>query len=111
MAAFVAMVADALQIPLQLPPLPEIIDVVAMVLASVAIGISHLCCCRRLRSSSFPGGHAADRMGCVLAVIALRRRERKVGDHPHNQLLRHQSFCLRHRFRRRQEIELASPIG
>ena len=74
-AAFVAMVADALQIPLQLPPLPEIIDVVAMVLASVAIGF-HILLLPTFAVEFVPGVDMLPTwMGCVLAVIALRRRE------------------------------------
>lgn len=76
-AVVVAVVADCLQIPLQIPPLPEIIDVVAMVLTSVLIGF-HLLLLPTFVVEFIP---VIDMLptwtGCVLAVIALRRREVK----------------------------------
>ncbi len=76
-ALLVAVVADGLQIPLQLPPAPQIIDVVAMLLTSVAIGF-HLLLLPTFAVELFP---VVDMIptwtGCVLAVLALRRREDK----------------------------------
>lgn len=75
LALFVAVAADGLQIPLQVPPVPEIIDVVAMVLTSAAIGF-HLLLLPTFAVEFIP---IIDMLptwtGCVLAVIALRRRE------------------------------------
>lgn len=76
-AVAVAVVADGLQIPLQIPPLPEIIDVVAMVLTSALIGF-HLLLLPTFAVEFIP---VIDMLptwtGCVLAVIALRCREAK----------------------------------
>lgn len=77
LAIMIAVVADGLQIPLQVPPLPEIIDVVAMVLTSALIGF-HLLLLPTFAVEFIP---VIDMLptwtGCVLAVIALRRREMK----------------------------------
>lgn len=73
----VAVVADGLQIPLQAPPLPQIIDVVAMVFTSAAIGF-HVLLLPTFVIELVP---LVDMMptwtGCVAAVILLRRREQK----------------------------------
>lgn len=75
LALFIAVGADGLQIPLQLPPAPQIIDVVAMVLTSATIGF-HLLLLPTFALELFP---IVDMIptwtGCVLAVLALRRRE------------------------------------
>lgn len=74
-AFLVALVADALQIPLQLPPLPEIIDVVAMLLTSALIGF-HLLLLPTFAIEFIPVvGMLPTWTGCVVAVIALRLRE------------------------------------
>jgi len=76
-AVMVAVVADGLQIPLQVPPLPQIIDVVAMVLTSSAIGF-HLLLLPTFAVEFVPGIDMLPTWtGCVLAVIALRRLEAK----------------------------------
>lgn len=72
----VAVVADGLQIPGQaIPILPEIIDVIAMVLTTVALGF-HLLLLPTFALEFIP---LVDMMptwtGCVIAVIALRKRE------------------------------------
>lgn len=77
-ALFVAVVADGLQIPLQLPPAPQIIDVVAMVLTSATIGF-HLLLLPTFVLELFPLVDMVPTWtGCVLAVIALRKREQPV---------------------------------
>jgi len=77
-AVFVAVIADGLQILLQIvPAVPEIIDVVAMVLTSAAIGF-HLLLLPTFAVEFVP---VVDMLptwtGCVIAVIALRRSEEK----------------------------------
>lgn len=77
LALLVAVVADGLQIPLQVPPFPEIIDVVAMVLTSLTIGF-HLLLLPTFLVEAVPiVGMLPTWTGCVLAVIALRQREEK----------------------------------
>ncbi len=77
LAVMVAVVADGLQIPLQVPPLPEIIDVVAMVLTSALIGF-HLFLLPTFAVEFIPViSMLPTWTGCVLAVIALRRGEAK----------------------------------
>jgi NAD/NADP transhydrogenase beta subunit len=77
LALLVALGADALQIPLQLPPLPEIIDVVAMLLTSALIGF-HLLLLPTFAIEFIPVvGMLPTWTGCVAAVIALRLREAK----------------------------------
>lgn len=72
-----AVVADGLQIPLQVPPLPEIIDVGAMVLTSVALGF-HVLLLPTFAVEFVPGVDMLPTWtGCVLAVIVLRRRAEK----------------------------------
>lgn len=77
LAIFIAGVADGLQIPLQIPPVPEIIDVVAMVLTSAVIGF-HVLLLPTFAVEFIP---VVDMLptwtGCVLAVLALRRSEEK----------------------------------
>lgn len=77
-AVVVALGADALQIPLQALPLaPQIIDVVAMVLTSAAIGF-HLLLLPTFVVEFIPGLDMLPTWtGCVLAVIAHRRWEAK----------------------------------
>lgn len=76
-ALLFAVVADGLQIPLQVPPFSEIIDVVAMVLTSLTIGF-HLLLLPTFALEFIPMANALPTWtGCVLAVIALRRREEK----------------------------------
>jgi hypothetical protein len=73
-ALFVAVVADGLQIPLQVPPFPEIIDVVAMVFTTALIGF-HVLLLPTFAIEFIPIASALPTWtGCVLAVIALRRR-------------------------------------
>jgi hypothetical protein len=74
-AVMIAVVADGLQIPLQVPPLPQIIDVVAMVLTSALIGF-HLLLLPTFVVEFIPGLDMLPTWtGCVLAVIAHRRWE------------------------------------
>jgi hypothetical protein len=76
-ALFVAVVADGLQIPLQIPPLPEIIDVIAMMLTSAAIGF-HVLLLPTFAIEFVPGAAMLPTWtGCVIAVLVLRRREEK----------------------------------
>lgn len=73
-ALLVAVVADGLQIPLQMPPLPEIIDVVAMVFTTALIGF-HVLLLPTFAIEFIPMASALPTWtGCVLAVLALRRR-------------------------------------
>ena len=73
-ALLVAIVADGLQVPLQLPPAPQIIDLVAMVLTSATIGF-HILLLPTFALEFIPMANALPTWsGCVLAVIALRRR-------------------------------------
>jgi hypothetical protein len=73
-ALLVAVVADGLQIPLQVPPFPEIIDVVAMGLTTALIGF-HVLLLPTFAVEFIP---VVDMLptwtGCVMAVIVLRRR-------------------------------------
>ncbi len=81
-AVAVAVVADGLQIPLQLPPLPQIIDVVAMVLTSAAIGF-HVLLLPTFAIEFIPGIDMLPTWtGCVLAVLAHRRWEAKTQPPP-----------------------------
>ncbi|MGC3958957.1 MAG: hypothetical protein QM813_13750 [Verrucomicrobiota bacterium] len=78
LALIVAALADGLQIPLQVPPFPEIIDVVAMGLTSLLLGF-HLLLLPTFALEFFPIVDLVPTWtGCVLAVIALRRREEKL---------------------------------
>lgn len=73
-AIAIAVAADLLQVPLQVPPLPQIIDVVMMVLTSAAIGF-HLLLLPTFAVEFIPGVDMLPTWtGCVLAVIALRKR-------------------------------------
>ena len=73
-ALLVAVVADGLQIPLQVPPFPEIIDVVAMLFTIALIGF-HVLLLPTFAIEFIPLASALPTWtGCVLAVIALRRR-------------------------------------
>lgn len=83
LALVVAAVADALQIPFQaLPPVPEIIDVIAMVLTTWIIGFHILL----LPTFVLELIHFVDVLptwlGCVITVIVLRRREQGFGPPP-----------------------------
>lgn len=74
-AVAIALVADGLQIPFQAVPLaPEIIDVIAMVLATWLLGF-HLLLLPTFAVEFIP---VIDMLptwtGCVLAVVALRKR-------------------------------------
>ena len=73
-ALLIAVVADGLQIPLQVPPFPEIIDVVAMVLTTALIGFQVLL----LPTFAVEFIPVVDMLptwtGCVMAVIVLRRQ-------------------------------------
>ena len=73
-ALLIAVVADGLQIPLQVPPFPEIIDVVAMVLTTALIGF-HVLLLPTFAVEFIP---VVDMLptwtGCVMAVIVLRRQ-------------------------------------
>jgi hypothetical protein len=76
LAVVVAIVADALQLPMQAMPLaPEIIDVVAMVLTVGLVGF-HLLLLPTFLVEFIP---LVDMLptwtGCVIAVIALRKRQ------------------------------------
>ncbi len=82
LALLVAVAADSLQIPLQLPPGPQIIDVVAMVLTSAAIGF-HILLLPTFALELIPMANALPTWsGCVLAVIALRRRAERPQPNP-----------------------------
>lgn len=82
LALFVAVVADSLQIPFQVPPGPQIIDVVAMVLTSAAIGF-HILLLPTFALEFIPMANALPTWsGCVLAVIALRRRAERLQPDP-----------------------------
>ncbi|HNQ74950.1 MAG TPA: hypothetical protein PKN95_15305 [Verrucomicrobiota bacterium] len=75
LALLVAVTADGLQIPLQAPPFPEIIDVVAMLLTSLLIGF-HLLLLPTFAIEFVPVvGLLPTWTGCVVAVIGLRRKE------------------------------------
>ncbi len=76
LALVVAAAADGLQIPFQAVPVaPEIIDLIAMILTTLLLGF-HLLLLPTFVVEFIP---IVDMMptwlGCVLAVIALRRRE------------------------------------
>lgn len=77
-ALLAALVADGLQIPLQTVPLaPEVIDLVAMVLVTMAIGF-HILLLPTFVIELVPLVDAFPTWtGCVLAVIALRKREER----------------------------------
>ena len=75
-ALAVALVSDVLQVPLQaVPGAPEVIDVIAMVLTTTAIGF-HVLLLPTFVLEFIP---LVDMMptwtGCVIAVLALRRRK------------------------------------
>lgn len=74
-ALLVAAAADGLQVLFPVPPVPEIIDVVAMGLTSLAVGF-HLLLLPTFVVEFVP---LVDMLptwtGCVLAVIALRKRQ------------------------------------
>jgi len=77
-AVAIALVADGLQIPFQAVPLaPEIIDVIAMAFTTWLIGF-HLLLLPTFAVEFIP---VVDMLptwtGCVLAVIALRKRSEK----------------------------------
>ena len=74
LALVIALAADALQIPTQFtPPVLGIIDVVAMILTSLALGF-HVLLLPTFVIELFPIVDMAPTWtGCVLAVIALRR--------------------------------------
>lgn len=75
LALLVGLAADALQIPLAVPPAPEIIDVIAAVLTFWLLGF-HLLLLPTFIVEFIP---VADMLptwtACVAAVIALRKRE------------------------------------
>lgn len=82
LAVVVALAADGLQVPLQVPPLPEIIDVVAMVLTTVTIGF-HVLLLPTFAVEFVPGVDLLPTWtGCVMAVIVLRLREEKTQSSP-----------------------------
>ena len=74
LAVLVALAADGLQIPLAMPPAPEIIDVLAALLTVWLLGF-HLLLLPTFVVELFP---LVDMLptwtGCVIAVIALRKR-------------------------------------
>jgi hypothetical protein len=74
LALLVALVSDGLQIPLVVPPAPEIIDVIAMVLTMWLLGF-HLLLLPTFDVEFIP---VVDMLptwtGCVVAVIVLRKR-------------------------------------
>ncbi|HEX5218836.1 MAG TPA: hypothetical protein VFZ59_04665 [Verrucomicrobiae bacterium] len=75
MAVFVALVADALQIPLAVPPAPEIIDVIAMLLTVWLLGF-HILLLPTFVIEFIPvAGMLPTWSACVAAVIVLRKRE------------------------------------
>lgn len=77
LALLVAVAADGLQIPFQMPPAPQIIDVIAMVLTSATIGF-HILLLPTFALEFIPMANALPTWsGCVLAVIALRRRSER----------------------------------
>ncbi len=77
LAVLVAVMADGLQIPLAVPPAPEILDVIAALLTVWLLGF-HLLLLPTFAVEFFP---LVDMLptwtGCVIAVIALRKREQR----------------------------------
>ncbi len=77
LALFVAVVADGLQILLPVPPAPEIVDVIAMALTMWLLGF-HVLLLPTFVVEFLP---LVDMLptwtGCVIAVIALRKRDPK----------------------------------
>ena len=77
LAVLVALAADGLQLPLAIPPAPEIIDVVAAILTMWLLGF-HLLLLPTFAVEFFP---LVDMLptwtGCAIAVIALRKREQR----------------------------------
>lgn len=83
LALVVAAVADALQIPFQaLPPVPEIIDVIAMVLTTWIIGFHILLLPTFLLELIHFVDVLPTWLGCVITVILLRRRDPGFGPMP-----------------------------
>lgn len=75
LALLVALAADALQIPLAVPPAPEIIDVIAMLLTMWLVGF-HLLLLPTFVIEFIPiVGMLPTWTACVGTVIALRKRE------------------------------------
>ncbi len=77
LALLVALLVDGLQIPLAVPPAPEILDVIAALLTVWLLGF-HLLLLPTFAVEFFP---LVDMLptwtGCVIAVIALRKREQR----------------------------------
>ncbi len=78
LALLIALVADGLQIPFQLVPMaPEIIDVIAMLLTVWLLGF-HLLLLPTFVVEFIPFVDMLPTWtGCVIAVIALRKREQR----------------------------------
>src|SRR6185503_15311100 len=75
LAMLVAVAADALQIPLAVPPAPEIIDVIAMLLTVWLLGF-HILLLPTFVIEFIPiAGMLPTWTACVGAVIVLRKRE------------------------------------
>ena len=75
LAVFVALSADALQIPLAVPPAPEIIDVIAMLLTVWLLGF-HILLLPTFVIEFIPiAGMLPTWTACVATVIVLRKRE------------------------------------
>jgi len=76
LAVFVALAADALQIPFAVPPGPEIIDVIAMILTAWLLGF-HILLLPTFVVEFIPiaGTMLPTWTACVAAVIVLRKRE------------------------------------
>lgn len=82
-AIAIALLADGLQLPLQaVPVMPEIIDVIAMIFTTWLVGF-HLLLLPTFAVEFIP---VVDMLptwtGCVLAVIALRKREHQTAQPP-----------------------------
>ena len=76
LAVFVALAADALQIPFAVPPAPEIIDVIVMILTVWLLGF-HILLLPTFVVEFIPiaGTMLPTWTACVAAVIVLRKRE------------------------------------
>jgi hypothetical protein len=75
LAVLVAVIADALQIPLAIPPAPEIIDVIVMLLTVWLLGF-HILLLPTFVVEFIPiAGMLPTWTACVAAVIVLRKRE------------------------------------
>ncbi|MFM2082446.1 MAG: hypothetical protein RL380_1137 [Verrucomicrobiota bacterium] len=83
LAVGLAVVADALQIPLQaIPGAPEVVDVLAMVSTTFLLGFHWLLLPTFLLEFVPLVDALPTWTGCVLAVIALRRKQSSINSPP-----------------------------